>query len=119
MKTMIVMITIAGMTMAQVPNPGMNGAGGGDIRSAPPTVPSPRITTEQQVAYFQALADLTQNQAAVMQSQVAVQAAVKAMTDVCPLALDENKRPQCKPEPKVVIEPASATEAAKPTPKNK
>ena len=66
----------------------------------------PKITEAQQIAYFQAKADLLEAQSAANAAQNRLDAAVKSMQAVCPLALDKDQRPVCQ-EPKPV-------EAAKP-----
>jgi hypothetical protein len=62
----------------------------------------PQITDAQQIAYFQARAEVAEAQAALTAAQTKLEAAVKAMQAVCPLTLDVAQRPVCQvaPEPK-------------------
>ena len=72
--------------------------------------PVPHITAEQQLAYFQAKADLTEAQARAVDAQKRMDDAVKVMQAVCPLVLDEKQRPQCAPEPPKPVEKSKPTE---------
>jgi hypothetical protein len=62
--------------------------------------PAPHITTEQQVVYFQARADLVEAQSLATDAQRHFNEVAKELQAVCPLVLDANRRPQCA-EPKM------------------
>lgn len=67
---------------------------------APGPKPEPRITAEQQLAYFQARAELAEQKLAALEAEKPVAAAVADLQKTCPVTLDDKRRPVCvKPEP--------------------
>jgi hypothetical protein len=97
MKFALLTVALAGAMWAQDKPMRDESHGILEIPATKTTVP--KITAEQQVAYFQAKADVLEAQVALQLANDRLKGTVEVLTRVCPLVLDAQQRPQCAPPP--------------------